>query len=66
VLPADLELASQHAPSRHERGIPKDGAQLTSGPTRREMDQQEWEWRCVGGEEAAARKGGFGDEERDR
>ena len=30
------------------------------------MDQEGREGRRVGGEEAAARKGGFGDEERDR
>ena len=29
------------------------------------MDQEEGEWRRVGGEEAAAREGGFRDEERD-
>ena len=29
------------------------------------MDEKEWERRCVCGEEAVTRKGGFGDEERD-
>jgi hypothetical protein len=64
MLPTDLKLASQHALRRHERGIPKDGTQ----PARlawREVDQEEREVRRVGGEEAATRKGGFGDEERD-
>src|SRR6266851_3049164 len=79
ALPADFELAPEHAPRGHERGIAKDGAEGGSscappcdatatgggGGERGQMHEEEREGRGVRGEEAVARKGGFGDEERD-
>ena len=64
VLPTDFELASQHASRGHQRRIAVDGAQGTWAAWG-EVHQEEGEGRRVRGEEAGARKGGFGDEERD-
>ena len=69
MLPADFEFPAEHALCGYERWITKDRAYGTAAAAaatlRGQVHEKKWERRGVRGEEAVARKGGFGNKERD-
>ena len=69
MLPTDFEFPAEHALCGYERRIAKDRAYSTTAGAaatlRGQVHEKERERRSVGREEAVARKGGFGNEERD-